>query len=139
VSDVKQDLIRYRLQRAQEMLEDGELLLRAGRLTSATNRIYYAMFYATSALLATKNLSSSRHSGIIALLHDHFVRPGVFPRELAKQLSLAFEMRNDSDYDDFVTPEQSELTEMLGNARSFVRTAVELVESRLPQDPSPPA
>lgn len=139
MSEAKQNLIHYRLQRAQEMIEDGELLLREGRLTSATNRIYYAMFYATTALLATKDLSSSRHSGIIALLHDHFVRPGIFPRELAKQLSLAFEMRNDSDYEDFVTPEQSELTEMLDNARSFVHAAAELVRSQLPQDPPPAA
>ena len=128
MSEPKQELIRYRLQRAHEMLDDGELLLREGRLTSATNRIYYAMFYATSALLATKNLSSSRHSGVIALLHDHFVRPGVFPRELARQLSLAFEMRNDSDYEDFVTPESSGLTEMLANARSFVQKAAELIQ-----------
>jgi uncharacterized protein (UPF0332 family) len=134
VSEPKQELIRYRLKRAHEMLEDGELLLREGRLTSATNRIYYAMFYATSALLATRNLSSSRHSGVIALLHDHFVRPGVFPRELARQLSLAFEMRNDSDYEDFVTPEPSELTEMLANARSFVQKAAELVQSPPPAD-----
>ena len=129
MSEPKQELIRYRLQRAREMLEDGELLLREGRFTSASNRIYYAMFYATSALLATKDLSSSRHSGAIALLHDNFVRPGVFPRELARQLSLAFEMRNDSDYEDFVTPEPGELTEMLANARSFVQKAAELVQS----------
>ena len=138
MSEPKQELIRYRLQRAREMLEDGELLLREGRLTSATNRIYYAMFYATSALLATKNLSSSRHSGVIALLHDHFVRPGVFPRELARQLSLAFEMRNDSDYEDFITPEPSELTEMLANARSFVQKAAELVQSPPPAETSRP-
>ena len=132
MSEPKQELIRYRLQRAHEMIDDGELLLREGRLTSATNRIYYAMFYATSALLATKNLSSSRHSGVITLLHDHFVRPGVFPRELARQLSLAFEMRNDSDYEDFITPEPGELTEMLAAARSFVQKTVELVQSPPP-------
>jgi uncharacterized protein (UPF0332 family) len=134
VIEPKQELIRYRLKRAQEMLEDGELLLGEGRLTSAANRIYYAMFYATSAMLATRNLSSSRHSGVIALLHDHFVRPGVFPRELARQLSLAFEMRNDSDYEDFVTPEPGELTEMLANARSFVQKAAELVQSPPPRE-----
>jgi uncharacterized protein (UPF0332 family) len=136
VSEPKQELIRYRLQRANEMIEDGDLLLREGRLASATNRIYYAMFYATSALLATRNLSSSRHSGVIALLHDHFVRPGDFPRELARQLSLAFEMRNDSDYEDFATPEANELAEVLANARSFVQRTAELVKSLPPTLPA---
>ena len=120
------------LEKAERSIAAGESLVGPGHLEAAAGRAYYAMFYATSALLATKNLSSSRHSGVITLLHDHFVRPGVFPRELARQLSLAFEMRNDSDYEDFITPEPSELTEMLANARSFVQKTVELVQSPPP-------
>lgn len=64
----KQEFIRYRLDRAKEVLDDADFLLKAGRLSVAANRIYYAMFYAASALLATRDLSASRHSGIIALL-----------------------------------------------------------------------
>lgn len=87
------------------------------------------MFYATTALLATRSLSSSRHAGTTSLLHEHFVRPGLFPRDLARQLSLAFEMRNDSDYEDFVTPEPGQLTELLAHARRFVAKVEELVQA----------
>lgn len=85
------------------------------------------MFYATAALLATRDLSSSRHSGVIGLFQEHFVRPGIFPRELARHLSLAFEMRNDSDYEDFVEPELNQVRELLADARRFLSKVEELV------------
>ena len=69
----------------------------------AVNRFYYAAFYAARALLATKELDSSRHSGVIALFHKHFVRTHLFDVEKAKSLSRSFEFRQDSDYEDFVS------------------------------------
>jgi len=98
VSDAKQQFIRYRLDRAREALDDAGFLLQSGRLTAASNRVYYAMFYAASALLATRDLSSSRHSGVIALFNDNFVKTGLFPRELARRFGRAFEARMDTDY-----------------------------------------
>lgn len=45
-------LIKYRLEQAQTSLEDAEYLLKGNRSTqSIVNRAYYAMFYATLALL----------------------------------------------------------------------------------------
>jgi uncharacterized protein (UPF0332 family) len=58
VSDPKNEFIRYRLGRAREALDDAAFLLDVGRLNVAANRIYYAMFYAASALLAKRDLSS---------------------------------------------------------------------------------
>lgn len=87
-----QAVIRYRLDRAHEMLRDAQLLLEEQRLTSATSRIYYAMFYAAVALLTTRNPGSARRSGVTALFNDNFVKPAVFPRELARNLGRAFDM-----------------------------------------------
>jgi uncharacterized protein (UPF0332 family) len=74
------------------MLRDAQLLLEEQRLTSATSRIYYAMFYAAVALLTTRNPGSARRSGVTALFNDNFVKPAVFPRELARNLGRAFDM-----------------------------------------------
>ncbi len=62
-----EDLIQYRRARAKETLEDARLLFVNGSFYSAVNRIYYAIFYETTALLLTQNLSSSKHSGIMSL------------------------------------------------------------------------
>jgi uncharacterized protein (UPF0332 family) len=133
LSDPKQDLIRYRMGRAREALTDAADALREERLNEASNRVYYAMFYAATALLATRDLSSSRHSGVISLLHERFVRAGELPRHLAHQLSAAFDMRAESDYKDFAEPDPVRLQEMLEQAGAFI----EAVEKLLP-DPQKP-
>jgi len=48
----KEDLIKYRIERAEEALDDAKMLLGDGRLGSALNRGYYAVFYGAMAVLA---------------------------------------------------------------------------------------
>ena len=58
-------LIHYRLDRAQESLDDARLLAEAERWNACVNRLYYSCFYAVSALLVRDGLSSSRHMGCV--------------------------------------------------------------------------
>jgi len=51
-------LILYRLSRAHEALEEAKILLKEGYANTFVNRIYYACFYAVSALLLTKVLNA---------------------------------------------------------------------------------
>ena len=129
MSSPKQEVIRYRLEQAREALDDAQFNLDAGRLSVASNRVYYAMFYAAVALLATQDLSSSRHSGVIALFYENFVRPGKFPRALSHSLGKALDMRTDTDYKVSVPPEPSKLDELLESARAFVQKVEELIRT----------
>jgi hypothetical protein len=52
MSEEQAALVRYRLGEAKETLEEARLLAREARWRGALNRVYYAMFYATLALLA---------------------------------------------------------------------------------------
>jgi uncharacterized protein (UPF0332 family) len=54
MSEAQAALIRYRLGEAKETLEEARLLARESRWRGALNRVYYAMFYATLALLAVR-------------------------------------------------------------------------------------
>lgn len=87
------DLVHYRLQQAKESLNEAALLSEAGAYRGAVNRAYYAMFYALLALLATRGLGSSKHSGAIALFDREFVRNGEFAPELSRALHRAFQRR----------------------------------------------
>ncbi len=125
----ERDLVAYRLARARETLTDAQLLLDQRRLSAAANRIYYAMFYAATALLVTKGLSSSRHSGVIGLFRREFVRTGLFPIELAQHLDEAFAERLESDYGDYVQFESADLEDLLAAARRFVDKAEEVARN----------
>jgi uncharacterized protein (UPF0332 family) len=84
VTEPLDNLIHYRLERAQESLDEARLLADAGRWNACVNRPYYSCFYAASALLARDGLSSSRHTGVRSLLNRYYVRTGKIPRELAR-------------------------------------------------------
>lgn len=129
MSSPKQELIAYRLQRAQEALDDAESDLEQQRLNSASNRIYYATFYAANAMPATRDLSSSRHAGVIGLFYRHFVQNGDFPPELAQHLGRAFEMRTNTDYKDFSSPDSAKVHEQFEHARAFVQKVEELLQT----------
>ena len=74
MKDSRSDLVHYRVQRAYEALEDARILADAGRWNTSVNRLYYACFYAVSALLIKDGLSSSKHSGVRSLFNRHYVK-----------------------------------------------------------------
>lgn len=72
-------LARHRLGRAKAAFSEGDHLLSANAFMGAVNRFYYSAFYAARALLAVRELDSSRHSGVISLFQAQFVKPGLIP------------------------------------------------------------
>jgi uncharacterized protein (UPF0332 family) len=69
-------LVQYRLERAREALAEAVVLLDSGHANTGVTRLYYACFYAVSALLLTKGLTATRHSGLRMLFHQHVIRAG---------------------------------------------------------------
>jgi uncharacterized protein (UPF0332 family) len=92
----RDELADHRIARAHDALEEAGLLIERHHFTGALNRLYYA----ARALLATKTLDSSRHSGVIALFQEHFVKTGLISTDAARALPRAFEKRQTSDYGD---------------------------------------
>ena len=68
------DLIKYRTSRSLETLKEADLLIQNEFWNASINRIYYACYYAVSALLLKSNINSSSHKGIRQLFGLHFYR-----------------------------------------------------------------
>jgi len=64
VTEWTDNVVLYRMARARETLEDARILAEKGRWNACVNRLYYACFYAVSALLVRDGLSSSKHAGV---------------------------------------------------------------------------
>ena len=119
-SEQIETLLRYRLEQARDTLRESEILLREATLRGAINRAYYAMFYALLALLVTKQLGTSKHSGALSLFDREFVKPGLFAREYSRSLRLAFNLCQTQDYGEMVELELKTAEETLINAGKFV-------------------
>ena len=122
------DLIVYRLQRCVESLEDAHLLADAKRWNPCVNRLYYACFYAVSALLVQEGMSSSRHSGIRSLFNRHFVKTGKINADTARIFNDLFERRQEGDYVDFVRFEESQVRTLMPRAEAFVEHVADLID-----------
>ena len=129
MSDSKSELINYRLQRAYEALEDARILAGASRWNTCVNRLYYACFYAVSALLIQHGLSSSKHTGIRSLFNRHYIKTGKVAKEMAQIYNDLFERRQESDYLDFIHFEESEVCPWISKAEAFIKHIETIINS----------
>jgi uncharacterized protein (UPF0332 family) len=114
-------LIKHRIEQARTALDDAEFLIKGNRSSqSIVNRAYYAMFYAVLALLQKSGKVPSRHTGAIGLFDTEYVRIGVLPKDLSKNLHKAFELRQTSDYRSIERLSPEKAVETWRNAVQFV-------------------
>ena len=79
--ELNQDLVEHRLARAGATLKDARILAGAKRWNACVNRLYYACFYAISALLIFDGLSSSKHSGVRSFFNQEYVKTKKIPKK----------------------------------------------------------
>jgi len=113
-------LARYRIQQANESLNEAEILQREQAWRGAINRAYYAMYYAVTALTVVQGYSTSKHAGVIAFFDQQYVKTGTFSKDLSKKLHLAFERRQVQDYGEFIIVDEAMGQETLADALEFV-------------------
>jgi uncharacterized protein len=123
----KQALITYRLERARQALEEAALLLGGGHANAYVNRLYYACFYAVSALLLTQNISTSKHRHLRTLFHQDYVKLGLVPVALGKHFDLLFDSRYEGDYEDFVLFKVETVQSWFEPTKSFVDHIADLI------------
>ncbi|OGL50673.1 MAG: hypothetical protein A3C43_04255 [Candidatus Schekmanbacteria bacterium RIFCSPHIGHO2_02_FULL_38_11] len=123
----REDYARYRLENAKEKLNSAEVLLREKLFKDSLSRSYYAMFSAARALLATKELDSSKHSGVISLFNQQFLKTNIMDRKIGKKLSEAKDFREAGDYEDFFVVSKVDAERQIKNAKEFIKEAEEIL------------
>jgi uncharacterized protein len=121
------EIILYWVSKAEDSLASASDEMKAGRLSFAVNRIYYACFYIISAILLQENHKFTKHSGVRSSFHRNLVKTGKISRESGKFYDELFEARQRGDYLDFVYFDLDLVTDWLGKARRFVQESIRLI------------
>ena len=79
--DHKSILVGYWMEKAYESLAAGRSDYTSGRLSTAVRNLYYACFYALTALLLKEGRSFKKHTGVKAALHKDLIREGILEPE----------------------------------------------------------
>ncbi len=121
------DLIQYRVNRAFETMREAETMIENQFWNASVNRIYYACFYAVSALLLKKGVESSTHKGLRQMFGLHFVQSGIVSKEYGKFFSDLFDRRQTGDYDDFITFNKETALNLFSTGKDFVKEITALI------------
>ncbi|MBQ7531403.1 MAG: HEPN domain-containing protein [Paludibacteraceae bacterium] len=123
----KAEMIRLHFEKAHQYLADAELLIASNSISSATGRLYYAVFHAVHALFVANGISSKTHHGMNALFNEHFVRTGLIDIKYGRLVALLENMREKADYDVVFDVKRNELETLKPAAYEFVQRIEQLL------------
>lgn len=75
--------VKEEIKLAFEMFSDAQLMYKEGRLKSAVNRAYYAMFHMTRAVLLSKGTDCQSHAGALNKFGELVIKKGLLGQGFA--------------------------------------------------------
>lgn len=123
-------LIDFRMEKSDEAMKDVELLVGNGRWTAAANRLYYAAYYAVSALMLCYRIEAKTHEGIIRMFSKEFVLTGIFEVKYGRLYSDLYTKRITGDYSDSFNVEQVDVEPLVEPTHSFIEKMKALVNAK---------
>ena len=91
------------------------------------NRLYYAAFYATIALLLDKNIEVKSHVGVKQKLGEEFVLPGIISKDIARTFRILSDLRHHGDYDDLFDFEKENVERLLKPTKEYIDKIEEII------------
>lgn len=123
------DLVRYRINTAQEKLESSKILLDAGHYKDSIGRSYYAIFTGVRAVLAKDGIDFKKHAGVIAYFQKEYIKSEILDKKYSKYLQAAFQIRNSCDYSDFFIVSREDAEEQYQHAAEMLKAIGEYLET----------
>ncbi len=107
----RETLVRYWMDKARRSLNAARREFEEQNYDFCANRLYYAVFYAVSAVLILQGKSFKKHSGVRAALHRDLIKPGIIPEEYGTLYDALLRDREEIDYIAFVEPDPEVIKE----------------------------
>ncbi len=85
--------------------------------------------YAIRAVLAIDGRDYKKHSAVLSAFRKEYIKTGMFDVEYSNIISDLFEVRTDSDYDDFYIISKEEIDEQVLNAEKFLNAVKGFLEN----------
>jgi uncharacterized protein (UPF0332 family) len=96
---------------------------------TTVNRLYYACYYAVSALLVDNKIKAQTHGGVRQMFGLHFVKPGLINKDSGKFYSDIFDKRQSGDYDDFIDYEKEDIIGLIHPANKLIEEIESLIST----------
>lgn len=121
-NEERKAIVALRKQKAWRAFEEAKGIATLGYWDAVANRLYYACFYITSALLIYHHFEAHTHKGVIHVLGLHFIKKGKVPPALGKLYIKLYELRQSSDYDELIHLEEEDVRPFINQVHHYLET-----------------
>ncbi len=120
MQDENKILLGNWLNKSDTALDDTKKNIEINSLETAQNRLYYAIFYAVSALAKSEGFITAKHGQLLGWFNQNYVNTNKIDKNIAKIYRLSFENRQKSDYTFFYIPKKEKLEQDVLEASIFI-------------------
>ena len=125
--DERQALVIYRLEKAHRTYCQATDSIPLGYWEMTANRLYYAAYYAVSALLLKNGFSVQTHHGITQMLGLHFIKTGKVSKEMGALYGRLLSMRQTGDYSDTFALSEEDVMPLVDPTQKLIETIENLL------------
>jgi uncharacterized protein (UPF0332 family) len=132
LEDDKKIFIESYLTKARTALDDAEFNIQNKRSLTASNRLYYAIFYSVISLGFLENFITSKHKQLIGWFNKKFIyEEKIFDETFMKIYKEAYENRMESDYEISAARSEDDIIKDFEKTKYFVEEITHYIESKL--------
>jgi uncharacterized protein (UPF0332 family) len=119
---------KYRNKIAVERLQAARVLLKEGFYNDAISKAYFAVHAISRAILILHDIRASTHEGVKTMLSKELIKEArILPQDFAKKYSQLKALREDTDYEDFITYTKEEAEEAMEIGNIFVQKVSQII------------
>ncbi|MEM0994266.1 MAG: HEPN domain-containing protein [Bacteroidota bacterium] len=126
----KEELSRYRTERAKESLEEAKILAISKHWNTTASRLYYACFYIASAYLVLNSFEASTHAGVKKIFNKELISTKRIGASKGLLYNKLFNLRQEADYRDFADVSQEEIEPMITEVEILIYEVIKLIETK---------
>ncbi|MBR5983359.1 MAG: HEPN domain-containing protein [Bacteroidales bacterium] len=123
-------IVAYRTEKARMALDEIKKVMPLEVWSIIANRMYYALYYAVSALLTKDSHPVNTHKGALSLVNQYYVKTDILTKEDGHLFGLVFAFRQGSDYDDFIDATKEDVEQLFPKVETLVEKIIALTNEK---------
>ena len=121
-------VVAYRIEKAHRMMEQVKNILPMKYWDTIAIRLYYAAYYAVSALLIQNGIQTQTHQGVKRMFGYHFILTQKVDSKYASLYSRLFSLRQTGDYDDNFDLTEEDVVPLVASTEEMLSYITTLIE-----------
>ena len=123
-------IVAYRTEKARIALDEIKKVMPLEVWGIIANRMYYALYYAVSALLTKDSHPVNTHKGALSLVNQFYVKTDILTKEDGHLFGQVFAFRQGSDYDDFIDATKEDVEQIFPKVEALVEKIIALTNEK---------